>query len=110
VFGTSIAIQSPEALKIVEIILSIAFCVGQHAQKSRAGFPDDFAMLIKAPHGISALLIFSQNLRDELASGQFAVLSSYVLTGDIHPKLQGLVHSEFHLLNVISVKTRINQN
>jgi hypothetical protein len=51
---------------------------------------------IETPHGIPALLVFSQNLRDELASGQFAVLSFYVVTGDIDPKLQGLVHSNFH--------------
>jgi hypothetical protein len=110
VFGTSIAIQSPEALKIVQIILSVALCVGQHVQKPRARFPDEFALLIEAPHCITALLVFSQNLRDELASGQFAVLSLYVSTGDIDPKLQGLVHSVFHLLNVISVKIRLNQN
>src|ERR1700730_3430144 len=87
---------SPEVLKIVEIILSITLCIGQHAQKPRARFPDDFALRIETAHCITALFIFAQNLRNELAFGQVAMLSFYVLIGGVHPKSQGVVHSLFH--------------
>jgi hypothetical protein len=96
VFGTSIAIQSPEALKIVQIILSVTLCIGQHAQKPRGRFPYEFAVLIETPHGIPASFVFTQDFRHELALGGIRMMPLYVLTGDIHPKLQSLVHSVFH--------------
>ena len=95
-FGTSIAIQSPEALKIVQIILSVTLCIGQHAQKPWTRFPTDFALPIEVAHCITAPLVFSENLRHELTFCQFAMLSFYVLNGHIDPEFEGLVHSEFH--------------
>jgi hypothetical protein len=86
----------PRLWPISQIVVSIAFRIGQHAQEPWTGFPEDFAMPIQAPHGISASFVFSQDLGHELTSGQLGVTRLYVLVSDIHPKQQGLVHSEFH--------------
>jgi len=55
--------------------VSIAFRIGQHAQKPRTGFPDDPAMPIKAPHRISASLVFQQDLGHELTFGEIGVMA-----------------------------------
>jgi hypothetical protein len=44
-------------------------------------------------HGIPASFVLPQDLRHELAFGQFAMLSFYVVIGDIDPEFEGLVHS-----------------
>jgi hypothetical protein len=52
----------PEPLrKVFQVILGIAFGVGQHRQKSRTRFPGDFATRIELPHGIAAFLVLVQN-------------------------------------------------
>jgi hypothetical protein len=53
-------------------------------------------MLAEAPHRISASLIFPQDQGHELPFGEIGMISLYVFTGRVHPKVQGLVHSEFH--------------
>jgi hypothetical protein len=92
-----ISTRSPEPLRnVFQFILSIAFSIGQHRQKSRTRFPGDFAIRIEVPHGVAAFLVLVQNLSDQLPFGQFRMIEFNVLIGDIHPESQGPVHSEFH--------------
>jgi hypothetical protein len=86
----------PRLWPISQIVASIAFGIGQHVQESWAGFPDDPAPLVEAPHRISASFVFPQDLGHELVFGQLDVTRLYVLGSDIGPEPQGLVHSEFH--------------
>jgi hypothetical protein len=65
---------------------------------------------MEAPHGIPACFIFTQNLRNELAFGQLAMLPLYVLIGGVHPESECLVHSEFHLLEGLSISFSHDQN
>jgi hypothetical protein len=51
---------------------------------------------IETAHCMSALLVFLQNLRDELRFGEIGMVALYVLGSNGGPELQGLVHSEFH--------------
>jgi hypothetical protein len=81
---------------IIQIIERIALRIAQHAQKPRAGFPGDPATPIEAPHGISASLVFPQDLGHELTSGQLGITRRYVLVSDVHPEFESLVHSDFH--------------
>jgi hypothetical protein len=53
-------------------------------------------MLVEAPHGISAPLVRSQDLGYELTFGKVSIILFYVITGDVHPEFESLVHSEFH--------------
>jgi hypothetical protein len=80
----------------LQVILSIAFGVGQLCQKSRTRFPGDFAIRIEVPHGVAAFLVLMQNLRYELTFGEINMVQFYVLVGDTDPEPQGFVHGEFH--------------
>jgi hypothetical protein len=69
-----ISTRSPEPLrKVFQVILSIAFGVGQHRQESRTRFPGDFAIRIEVPHGVAAFLVLVQNLSDQLPFGEINV-------------------------------------
>jgi hypothetical protein len=81
---------------ISQIVVSIAFRIGQHAQKPWTGFPDDPAMPIEAAESISASLVFAQDLGNELTFGEINVIQFYVVVGDTDPEPQSLVHAEFH--------------
>jgi hypothetical protein len=76
--------------------VSIAFRIGQHAQKPWTGFPEDFAMPIQAAESISPSFVLSQDLRDELTFGEIGMVPFYVLIGHIDPEPQCFVHSQFH--------------
>jgi hypothetical protein len=76
--------------------MSLTLSISQRRQKSRTRFPPDFAICIEVPHGIAAFLVLVQNLSDQLPFGEINVLGFYMLVGDIDPKSQGLVHSQFH--------------
>jgi len=58
-----------------QIVASITLCISQHAQEPRTGSPDDLTMPIKAPHRITASLVFSQDLRDELTFGEIGMMA-----------------------------------
>jgi hypothetical protein len=64
--------------------------------KNRGRFPGNFSLSIETPHGVSASFVFTQDLSHELPLGEIGMLPLYVFTGDMHPKLQALVHSVFH--------------
>jgi hypothetical protein len=104
VFGTEIYSSRPRLWPISQIVASITLSIGQHAQEPRACSPDDPAILIEAPQGISALLVNSQDLRHELPFGEVNVVRFYVLDGDIDPKPQSFVHSDLHGFAAFSVK------
>jgi hypothetical protein len=95
-YGTNFTLGRLRLWPTSQIVASIAFRIGQHAQKPRTSFPDDPAILVEAPHGISASLVFSQDLRHQQTPGQLGVTRLYVLVSDIGPEPQGLVHSKFH--------------
>jgi hypothetical protein len=88
---------SPEPLrKVFQLILSIAFGVGQHRQKSRTRFPGDFAIRIEVPHGVAASFVLPQDLRYELTFGETNVIQFYLVVGDIDPEPESLVYVQFH--------------
>ena len=79
-----ISTRSPEPLrKVFQLILSIAFGVGDHHQKSRTRFPADFAIRIEVPHRIAASFVLVQNLSYELTFGEINVIQFYLVIGYI---------------------------
>jgi hypothetical protein len=79
-----ISARSPEPLrKVFQVVLSIAFGVGKHRQKSRTCFPGDFILVVEMAHRIAASFVLPQDLSYELTFGEITMIQFYLFVGDI---------------------------